>query len=64
MSYLIKDTTKEERINMVKKSLGIVASDNALPTDDTLKLMNKYINGKMELDEIRNIVINKYKKEE
>lgn len=62
MSYLIKDTTKEERSNMVKNALAIVAPDNALPSDETLNLAKKYIDGEIELDEIKELIINKYKK--
>lgn len=62
MSYLIKDTTKEERSDMVKSALAIAASDNTLPTDETIQLVKKYIDGEMELDEIKLNIINKYKK--
>lgn len=61
MSYLIKDTTMEERENIVNKALAILLSDAEMPSDDVIKLSNRYINGEMELEEIQKIVINKYK---
>lgn len=61
MSYLVKDTTKIQRINIVKKALGITISDSVIPSDETIIMVNKYINGQMELDEIRENIIKKYK---
>ena len=61
MSYLIKDTTMEERENIVNKALAILLSDAEMPSDDVIKLSKRYINGEMELEEIQKIVINKYK---
>ena len=61
MSCLIKDTTMEERENIVNKALAILLSDAEMPSDDVIELSKRYINGEMELDEIQKIVINKYK---
>ncbi len=61
MSYLIKDTTRDQRVLIVQKALGISISDNVIPSDDTLKMVKQYINGKVELDEIRENIIKKYK---
>ncbi len=61
MSYLIKDTTVEERENIVNKALAILLSDASMPSDDVIELSKKYINGDMELEDIQRIVINKYK---
>ena len=62
MSYLIKDTTKDERIKLVENALAIAASDDNLPTEDTIEMIKKYIDGEMELDTIKENIINKYKK--
>lgn len=62
MSYLIKDTTKEERKLIVEKALSISLTGADMPEDDVLKLVNEYIEGKRELDEIQRMVISKYKK--
>ena len=47
MSYLIKDTSKEER---------------KMPSKETIDLIKEYINGKMELEEVQKRIIEKYKK--
>lgn len=63
MSYLIKDTTKEERMKMAKNAFGISIASNERPSNETVKLVKEYINGNMELEEIQKQIINKYKKE-
>lgn len=62
MDYLIKNTTREQRIKLVKNALGMVITDDRLPSDDAIKLVNKYINGEMELEEVKNKIIEKYNK--
>lgn len=62
MDYLIKNTTREQRIKLVKNALGMVITDDILPSDDAIKLVNKYINGEMELEEVKNKIIEKYNK--
>ena len=52
MDYSIKNTTIEERKELVKKALGISMSGADIPTDDTLKLAKMYIEGKMEFQAI------------
>ena len=52
MSYLIKDTTKEEREKIVAESLGNIdaACDGCAP--GIVKMYQDYIDGKMELKEV------------
>jgi len=64
MNYLIKDTTKEERKKIVEKALSISLSGSDMPEKDVLNLVNDYIDGKRELDEIQRMIISKYKKTE
>lgn len=59
--YSIKNTTKEERKEIVKKALAISLLGADMPSDDTLRLAKKYIDGEIELDEIQKIVLDKYK---
>lgn len=61
MKYLIKDTTREERKNIVKNALGIAVADGRVPSDDVINLAQKYINGKMELEQVKEETIKKYK---
>lgn len=63
MNYLIKDTTPEERIELVEKALSISLSGASSPSEEVMDLVNEYIDGKKELDEILSIVIAKYKKD-
>ena len=64
MGYLIEETTREERIEIVNKALAISLSGASYPSDETIKLVNEYIDGNKELEEIQNIIIDKYKKGE
>ncbi len=64
MEYLISKTTKEEREKLVYKALGISMSGAIAPSKDALKLMNKYIEGKMELEEVQKQILSLYKKKE
>mgnify|MGYP003369719866 CR=1 FL=1 len=59
--YSIKNTTKEERKEIVKKALAISLLGADMPSDDTLRLAKKYIDGEIELDELQKIVLDKYK---
>lgn len=59
--YSIKNTTKEERKEIVKKALAISLLGADMPSDDTLKLTKKYIDGEIEIDELQKIVLEKYK---
>ena len=61
-SYLIKDTSKEERKEIVKKALAISCVGGKMPSQDVLDLAKEYINGNMEIAEIQKKVLNKYKK--
>ena len=63
MNYLIKDTTKEERILIVNKALAISLSDASYPSDYAIKLAQEYIDGNMELKEVQKLIVEKYKKE-
>lgn len=52
MSFLIKDTTKEQRERIVKEGIALSTLDALPPTDEAMILFGKYINGEMELDDI------------
>ena len=64
MSYLIKDTTEEERRLIVNKALSISLSGANTPSKEVLELAKEYIDGKKELKEIQKLVIEKYSKGE
>ena len=60
MSYLIKDTTEEERRLIVNKALSISLSGAKEPYKEVLELAKEYIEGKKELSEIQKIILEKY----
>ena len=62
MNYLIEDTTREERANLVKKALGISASGAELPSDETLRIVRQYIDGEKELEEVQKEIIERYRR--
>lgn len=60
-SVLIKDTTKEEREKIVNGALAIQMTGGPAPSESTMKLFQEYINGSMEIEEIKQLLIKKYK---
>lgn len=60
-SYLIADTSKEERKRIVKKALAISLTGGKMPSQDVLDLAKEYIDGKIEITEIQKKVLEKYK---
>ena len=50
--YLVSETTKEERKEIVKNALGISLLGADMPSDDVLQLAKQYIDGKIEIEEI------------
>lgn len=62
MKYLISETTKEERLHIVYKALGISLSDAEAPSEEAIALVNEYIEGKMELEEVQKRIIEMHKK--
>lgn len=62
MSYLIKDTTKEDRKKYVEKALGISLSGAVEPSDKLKFLINEYIEGNIELNEIKKLIVKEYNK--
>lgn len=63
MSYLIKDTSKEDRKKLAKNAFGISIASNERPSNETITLVKEYINGNMELEDVQKQIINRYKKE-
>ena len=62
MSYLIKDTTREERKNIVKNALGISIGANSTTSKEAVELAKEYIEGRLELKEVQKQIIERYKK--
>ncbi len=62
MSYLIKDTSREERKKIAKNAFGISIASNEMPSNEVIKLVKQYIDGNMELEDVQKKVIEKYRK--
>ncbi|MGO0885113.1 hypothetical protein ACTPDI_20265 [Clostridioides difficile] len=60
--YLIENTTKEQRREFVAGALGIASIDSHKPSEIILKLSDRYIEGELEIEEIREIVLSFYKR--
>ena len=59
--YSIKDTTKVIREKIVNDALAISTLDASEPTQETMNLVQEYIESKKEISEILEDTINRYK---
>ena len=59
--YSIKYTTKVIREKIVNDALAISTLDASEPTQETMNLVQEYIDGKKEISEILEDTINRYK---
>lgn len=62
MEYLIRNTDRAERKNIAKKALAISVASNEMPTKETIDIVQEYVDGKIELEEVQKRVIERYKK--
>lgn len=58
--YLINATTREGRAKLIDEALAISTLDCKAPSDEEMKLLQKYIDGEMEIDEVQQTLIKKY----
>lgn len=63
MEYSVDKTTRKDRIKLVKKALAISISGADVPADETLNLTKDYVDGKIELEELQQKIIDKYNKD-
>ena len=59
--YSIKETTRVERERIAADALGLSTLDAPAPSDETLALVNEYIEGRREIADVLQDVIRKYK---
>ena len=59
-SVLIKDTTKEERKKIIHGALAISIIDCKEPLKEDMIFFQKYIDGEIEIAEIKKKLIKKY----
>ena len=58
--YLIADTTKEERKEIVKRALAVELMGADRPSDEVMELAKQYIDGTIEIEEIQKRILEKY----
>lgn len=59
--YSVKNTTKIEREKLCKVALSYSTLNAAEPSEDALKLVERYVAGDMEIVAILEVVIEKYR---
>lgn len=59
--YSVKDTTRVQREKIASDALAISILDAPEPTENTKKLINEYINGNMEIDDVLEETLAKYR---
>lgn len=59
--YLIENTTKEERKKFVEDALAISLLDAGHPDPKTMTLTEAYINGEIEIDDLKRNILDIYK---
>ena len=61
MDLSIKNTTKNQRREIVKTAIALSITDNAMPTDKALEIMKEYVEGTTEIEEVQKKIIAMYK---
>lgn len=51
---------KEQRAKLVDEALAISTLDCKAPSEEDMKVFEKYIDGEMEIDEVQQALIKKY----
>lgn len=59
--YSVKNTTKIEREKLRNIALSYSTLDAAEPSDDTMKLVDEYVAGNIEIADALEVVIEKYR---
>ena len=63
MDLSIKNTTKEQRKQIVKNAFAISISGADFPSDEALKIAKEYIDGISEIEEVQKKILALYTKE-
>ena len=64
MDLSVKNTTREQRKNIVKNALAISISGSDIPDRNVLEIAKEYVDGKIEIEEVQKKVLAMYKQEE
>lgn len=63
MDLSIKNTTREQRKEIVKNALAISISGADFPSDTAMNIVKEYVDGITELEDVQKKIINLYKKD-
>ncbi len=63
MDLSIKNTTREQRKEIVKTALAISISGSEFPGEEVLKLTKEYVDGISEIEEVQKKIIALYKED-
>lgn len=63
MDLSIKNTTREQRKEIVKTALAISISGADIPSNPALSIVKEYIDGITELEDVQKKIIALYKKD-
>lgn len=59
--YSVQGTTKLQRDKYVSDAIALSTLDAPAPSEETMKLMQEYIDGKREISEVLKLTIERYK---
>ena len=59
--YSIQGTTKLQREKYVNDAIALSTLDAPKPSEEAMKLMREYVDGKREISDILEITINRYR---
>ena len=62
MDLSIKNTTREQRIDIVKNALAISITGADVPDEKVLRIAKEYVDGQTEISDVQAKIINMYKK--
>lgn len=59
--YSVQGTTKLQREKYVNDAIALSTLDAPAPSEETMKIMQEYIDGKREISEVLKLTIERYK---
>jgi hypothetical protein len=59
--YSVQGTTKLQREKYVSDAIALSTLDAPEPSEETMKLMHEYIDGRCEISEVLKLTIERYK---
>lgn len=63
MDLSIKNTTREQRKEIVKTALAISITGTDFPSDKALEIVKEYVDGITEIEDVQKKILSLYKKD-